>query len=121
MEEAKRRLRRKHSAELKARVMSECAQPGASVAGIAQAHDLNANLVHRWLRRSRPTITSAGAAARADIDASAFIAMTLPQRPAVSTPSDIRIEVRRGATVVNIHWPVQSGVDCAAWLREWLR
>jgi len=34
---------------------------------------------------------------------------------------DIRIELRRGATTVNIHWPTQVGGDCAAWLREWLR
>ena len=60
MEDAKRRSRRKHSAELKARVLSECAQPGASVAAIAQVNGLNANLVHRWLRLARPVITAAG-------------------------------------------------------------
>ncbi|MCK7500310.1 MAG: hypothetical protein MZW92_65980 [Comamonadaceae bacterium] len=30
-------------------VLAECQQPGASVAAVALAHDLNANLVRRWL------------------------------------------------------------------------
>ena len=36
--------RRRHSAELKARVLDACAEPGASVARIALEHGLNANL-----------------------------------------------------------------------------
>ena len=50
MELAKRVARRKHDAELKAQVVAECAAPGASVASVALAHGLNANLVHRWRR-----------------------------------------------------------------------
>ena len=50
MEEAKRVARRKHDAELKARVVAECTAPDASVARVALEHGLNANLVHRWLR-----------------------------------------------------------------------
>ena len=48
MEEDKSWSRRPHSAELKLRVLSECAVPGASIARIAQVHGLNANLVHKW-------------------------------------------------------------------------
>ena len=44
--------RRRHSAELKNRVLAACAEPGASVARIAMAHGLNANLVHKWRRRA---------------------------------------------------------------------
>lgn len=121
MEEAKKRTRRKHSAELKSRVLLACRQPGASVAGIAQAHGLNANLVHRWLRLAQPATGPSAALARANDGADAFVALTLPPQPAQPTQPDIRIELRRGATLVNIHWPVQGGGDCAAWLREWLR
>lgn len=42
--------RRRHSAELKDKVLAACAEPGASVAAVALAHDLNANLVHKWRR-----------------------------------------------------------------------
>lgn len=35
---------------LKAQVIQECAQPGASIASVALGHSLNANLVHKWIR-----------------------------------------------------------------------
>lgn len=41
--------RRVHSAEFKAQVLSECRQPGVSVAAIALKHGLNVNLVRKWL------------------------------------------------------------------------
>lgn len=43
--------RRRHPAELKDKVLAACEGPGASVAAVAQAHGLNANLVHKWRRR----------------------------------------------------------------------
>ena len=43
-------LRRRHPAELKDKVLAACEEPGASVAAVAQAHGLNANLVHKWRR-----------------------------------------------------------------------
>jgi transposase len=50
MEDIKRVARRPHSEALKARVLAECSQQGVSVAKVAQAHGLNANLVHKWRR-----------------------------------------------------------------------
>jgi transposase len=41
--------RRTHGAEVKAAVLAECAQPGASIAAVALSHGLNANLVRKWL------------------------------------------------------------------------
>ena len=41
--------RRVHSAEFKARVLSECRQPGASISAVAIAHGLNTNVVRKWL------------------------------------------------------------------------
>ena len=40
-----------------------------------------------------------------------------PAKPA----QDIRIELRRGATVVNIAWPVAQAGECDVWMRELLR
>ncbi|WP_458127571.1 transposase [Pseudomonas sp. Z2-11] len=39
--------RRSYSKSFKAQVVQECAQPGASIASVAQHHSLNANLVHK--------------------------------------------------------------------------
>ncbi|OYY39307.1 MAG: hypothetical protein B7X65_00360 [Polaromonas sp. 39-63-25] len=45
---ANRPKRRVYSTEIKTRIAQECRQPGASVAGVALAHGINANIVHRW-------------------------------------------------------------------------
>lgn len=42
-----RLTRRSYSAAFKAQVLAECQHPGASVAAIAHAHGINANLVHK--------------------------------------------------------------------------
>ncbi len=42
--------RRHHPEEFKQAVLEACCEPGASVAGIALANGVNANLVRRWLR-----------------------------------------------------------------------
>jgi len=51
MEQGKRqRQRRWHGPQLKRQILQACAQPGASVAAVALAHGINANLVHKWRR-----------------------------------------------------------------------
>ena len=117
MEDSKRAPRRRHAAELKSRVLRECAEPGASVARIALTHGLNANLVHKWRRQAaRCNETPAR-------EVAAFIPLALT--PALSEPNsapgDIRIELRRGAMTVNVIWPVASAAHCAAWMREVLK
>ena len=111
--------RRRHDAALKARVLSECGEPGASVAAVAQSHGLNANLVHKWRRqrRARP----GEATAIEGTAASGFVPLALPAPTAAPAIPDIRVELRRGATTMNIAWPGASAAECAAWLREWLR
>ena len=52
---ANRPTRRFYSPEFKAQVMQECRQSGASVAGVAMSHGVNANIVHRWLREPTPS------------------------------------------------------------------
>ena len=52
MEAEPSRKRRRYSRELKARILTECEVPGVSVAKVALAHGINANIVHGW-RASR--------------------------------------------------------------------
>jgi transposase len=112
--------RRRHGDELKARVLAECDEPGASVAAVAQSHGLNANLVHKWRQERRVRATATEATPVDSKVAGAFVALQLP--PPVPQPApEIRIELRRGATTISIAWPSQTAVECAAWLREWLR
>lgn len=118
--QSKRAPRRRHGKALKAQVLAECSEPGASVAAVALAHGLNANLVHKWRRGAQRTPEATQAAPVADPGAAIFVPLQLPQ-PAHATPADIRIELRRGATSVTVSWPAESAAECAAWMRELLR
>jgi transposase len=112
MKDSKKIIRRRHSAELKARVLSECAQPGASVASVALSHGINANVIHKWRR-----LAHAGAAR---LPIASFVPVALPA-PTSAGPAEIRMELRRGATTMTITWPAAAAADCAAWMRELLR
>ncbi len=112
----KRPARRQYSAQFKAQVVQECGQSGASVAGVALSHGINANIVHRWLREHSQSALA--------VQSQSFVPVTLAEAATLPTPQaapDIRVEVRRANTTIVVNWPLQGGASCAAWLREWLR
>jgi transposase len=111
--ETKKRTRvRAYPAEFKARLIAECQQPGTSVAKVALANGINANMLHTWRREAKGVATPA---ARAE-----FVAVALPA-PVAAAATPIRIELRHGATSVAVAWPAEAAPACAAWLRELLR
>lgn len=118
-----RRRRRQHSAEFKAKVVSACRKPGVSIAAVALANRLNANLLRRWVvaeERAKPIATVSAAPARLPVENGTFIPIQVASS-GVTAGREIRIELRRGATVVKVDWPLAAAADCAAWLRELLR
>lgn len=121
-----RRRRRLHSAEFKARVVAACRRPGVSIAAVALEHRLNANLLRRWVVAAERTgaadapVSRTVAVAGAVPTRNAFVPVELQSSPAV-TAQEIVIELRRGATVVKVSWPLAAAPACAAWLGELLR
>ena len=122
MEGDKPATRRRYSAEVKAQVMAECDVPGASVAKVAMAHGINANVVHRWRQLAREDGTAAPQEAlMPPADTGGFVPVPLPA-PSVPAPvDDVRIELHRGTTTVKVTWPMSAAAECGAWLREVLR
>ena len=122
METGKRAPRRRHADELKARVLAACAEPGASVAAVAQAHGLNANLVHKWRRGCGAPTDNAARPVRSAMTAGAeFVALALPAtagQPMTAPVADIRIEWRRGGAAIAVSWPVSAAPQCARWLLQ---
>ena len=119
-----RRRRRTHSGEFKAQVVASCRQPGVSIAAVAMASGVNANLARRWVVAAEQGANGSGGSGRVLADVScvapppAFVPVQLPC--AQPTP-DIRIELRRGATTISVSWPSAEAAQCAAWMRELLR
>ena len=128
-------LRRRHSAELRALVLAQCAAPRASVAKVAMSHGLNANIVHGWRKLARkrdaagarPTPSSVIVPAKPVAGVPQFVPVsqssTSSSTPTPTPPAsvDIQIELRRGATAMKITWPITVAAECAAWMRELLR
>jgi transposase len=113
---ANRPARRFYSPEFKTLIRQECRQSGASVAGVALSHGINANIVHRWLREQTPSALA--------VQSQAFVPVRLDESapsPAPHAEPDIRVEVQRANATIVVKWPLQGGAACAAWLREWLR
>jgi transposase-like protein len=128
-EPAKRGWRR-HSPEFKARVIELARQGSGSVAAVALANGLNANMLRRWVREAELAEGQAPAAevapqaqvpgfipvAVSDDDGRMTCAAQAPSAPARSSTGSVVVEIRRGATTVHASLPLDE--HSAAWLRE---
>ena len=106
----RRRQRRSYTEEDKEHLIAICNQPGVSTAFVARQHDINANLLHRWVREreklNEPPVKSP------QLDEKGkplFVALAVPPRSALdSYASVVKIEIRRGETVVTLECPVSQ-------------
>ncbi len=114
--------RRYYNPELKAQVVQQCGEDNVSIAAVALAHRINANIVHRWLNEAKNSALLA--------QAKAFIPVTLERLAVGNCASQCG-----SADTVQGHaggrsprqqrhhrsWPTAEAATCAAWLREWLQ
>jgi transposase len=125
-----RRRRRTHSPEFKAHAVAQCRHTGVSIAAVAMANGINANLLRRWVAEAEQGMLTDHASTQVpQVGASktkpasqgvGFVALQLPA-PAAVAPADIRIEMARGPTTITVSWPCSAALECAAWMREVLR
>ena len=119
-----RRRRRRHSPEFRAAVIEACRQPGVSVAAVALANGLNANMLRKWVNdaeraHGRDPAGSVELSRCAPVEpTTGFVPLQLP---APSATPEIRIEVKRAGTSISVSWPSGAAAECALWLRELLR
>lgn len=120
-----RRRRRRHSAEFKAAVVAECSRHGVSIAAVALANGLNANLVRRWVIAREDSEPLAHASQSEDhgkrvaTNNEGFVPVQI--EPSASPATDIRVEIRRGASLITVSWPLSVAAECGVWLRTLLR
>lgn len=106
------RHRRSYSKAFKAQVVAECSAPQASIASVALAHGLNANLVHKWIRRAQT---------RADAPPAFVSVVPAGRAPGIGKGQAIELEIQRGDIHVLVRWPADESIACAVWLSEWLK
>ena len=115
-------IRRTHSPEFKAVVLAACRQPGASIAAVALAHGINANVVHKWLagigmKRSSGQLSSAAQSPVAPVQ---FLPVGLGTSCLAASVSakdqDIRLDLDLGAMQIKLHCNRGSAPSAAALL-----
>lgn len=127
------RSHRTYTKHFKEELVAACQLPGASIAGIASAHGMNANVLHRWLREHQLTgchgvvgtapKTASQISSRVSHPAPAFVALSLPGAIAkpVEAAQTIKVEIRRGPMQMSISWPLYAASDFASWAAGLLR
>ena len=107
--------RRFYSPELKAQVVAQCRADRASIAAVALAHGINANIVHGWRKLARETNALV-------LPAPSFVPVTVAAESYPPAPErQIDLELRRGPLTLKLNWPMTDTAGLAAWLRELLR
>ena len=93
--------RRRHSIAQKLAIISECLQPGASLAGVALAHQVNANMVRKWVVKYQR-------GGYGEFAEGAMLPVVVKSQPVIrasrtkpGTTATVEVELRRG--VVRIH------------------
>jgi transposase-like protein len=114
---------RRHSEEFKARVIEMARQPNTSMAAVALANGLNANMLRRWVREA--DVPSAPGHEPQVSAPSIFVRLPMPATeptlpPATPAPTDVSssivVEIQRSGAAVRVSLPLSTA--SAAWLRE---
>ena len=118
-----RARRRRYSREFKAKIVETCKQPGTSVAAIARMHDINDNIVHRWLREAEPSeahplpVSPPPAKLESIPVAASFVPVQIS-----SPPQDcIHLELVKNDLTVRIDFPAAHAHSCLQTLLALLR
>ena len=99
---------RRHSLEFKRTIAQRCLGPGASVAGVALAHGVNANLVRKWIGKYRAGEygeIQAGVTLL-PVTVSESAATSAPTQPAPKATGHIEIDLPSGR--VRVHGRVDA-------------
>ncbi|WP_168391119.1 transposase [Acinetobacter indicus] len=116
--------RRTFTAEFKHQLIQQCQQPDTSVAKVAMQHQINANLLHKWIRQSRSMVPSLTISSIPQTDFLLVILHPTPVKQEAPPPpvpekkatAHIRIPLHdeQGSVrdqMIEIEWPVESATE----------
>lgn len=121
-----RRSRRRYTDEFKKQAIEACLQPGISMASVALANGLNANLLRRWVTERQDEaagsaiLPNQGPLEIAEPTPPGLVPITVVM-PETHPSGEIEIKIHRNQMLISITWPVSQSTSCADWLRELLR
>ena len=93
--------RRRFTVEFKKSLVKASNAPNTSIAGIAQQHGINANLLHKWRKQYGDEVND-------------FVRLPVVDLPTVSGSEVIRIRLPDGIVV---DWPIDQVQSSVNWLK----
>ncbi|MDV8156629.1 transposase [Acinetobacter bereziniae] len=117
-EQCSARPRRTFTTEFKQHLIGLCQQPDTSVAKVAMQHQINANLLHKWISQSKSRSPVPEQISHQQTDFLPIV-LNLPcesQEPETSSAinhsvAHISIPLRHSDQMIEIDWPVQSAME----------
>ena len=113
-----RRSRRRYTEEFKKQATEACLIPGVSIASVALANGLNANLLRRWVTERQEAV--AGSVTLPDQHPLEITEPSIPglvpitvAMPEIPPSGEIKIEIHRNQMLISITWPVSQSTSCA--------
>lgn len=118
---AVKRTRRRYSEEFRSRVVAACRQPGVSVAAVALAHGLNANLVRRWIKENTERLPVPRRPMTPPVVEPLTVVPVAFERMAGRADEAIRVDIRRSGMAVQLAWPATQAAELSGLLKDLLR
>lgn len=116
-----RRRRRSYSAQFKAGVIKACQEPGVSLASVALANGMNANLLRRWVSdHDRSQMLRSVMTRRTDQKSASHFVPVAVASPA-DKPDPICIEITKGSVSIVLSLPAGLIVESGKLVRELLK
>ncbi|WP_068808249.1 IS66-like element accessory protein TnpA [Thauera phenolivorans] len=102
----------RRSPELKQAIVAACQAPGASVAAVALAHGVNANLVRKWIAKSqaKPAVAPAMRWLPVELQEERAVAAEAECHAAAVAAAAGRIEIELPGARVRVHGTVDRAV-----------
>ena len=123
-EQTTERARRIFATDFKQHLVELCLQPNTSVAKVTMQHQINANLLHKWIRQSRSMVPSFTTPSIPQTDFLPVILHPTPVKqeappspaPEKNAVAHIRIPLHQKQCsardqVIEIEWPVESAKE----------
>lgn len=86
-------------------------QDGVSIAAVARRHNLNANLIHKWLKTVPDGVPYASTAP-------AFIPLPAPPTPSRPSRAEARMEISGANGIISVFWPCDQPQSLAELLKS---
>ena len=106
--------RRRHPLAFKTQVLSECQQPGVSVAAVALRHGINQNMIYTWRRAVKRELQNEFVRLPPPLPT---LQDDTPSQVSTAESATVRIDLPLPSGHITVHWPLSEMGHSTDWLK----